>query len=209
VPTLSQPPESQARGLFGWACGKLGIVAPRHAYQHLRSLHAGRPYHNWAHIRDKLAWTLQLSYGLSSRQLAENVLADFYHDAIYDPRAKDNEERSAELLGTQLGVERACELVLLTKGHATGLTDLQDQIMVDSDLAILQSEPEAYEAYARAIRQEYSFVPNEAYRSGRAQVLKSFNREDLFYCREDLNSEVAMRNIARELKGLEEGILDL
>jgi predicted metal-dependent HD superfamily phosphohydrolase len=46
--------------------------------------------------------------------------------------------------------------------------------MVSIDLSILGAEPEAYAAYAKAIREEYAHVPEDVYRFGRARVLRTF-----------------------------------
>ena len=48
-------------------------------------------------------------------------------------------------------------------------------IIVDeiyADLAILADSAERYAAYARAVREEYAFVPQELFRAGRAAVLQ-------------------------------------
>lgn len=137
-----------------------------------------RAYHNLAHIQHALQ-VLQ-----TVRHLAHNFpavqLALWFHDAIYDPTRPDNEEQSALLAGqwlTQLGAEPTLvqtvhQLVLVTKTHLPETND--EKIMVDVDLAILGASPDDYIRYAQAIRQEYHWVPEPAYTSGRAQVLQRF-----------------------------------
>src|SRR6185369_9312194 len=104
-------------------------------------------------------------------------LAAWFHDAVYDPRAGDNEERSAALVaGAGLPDHLADEvvrLVLLTKDHAAGTTDHNGSLLCDADLAILAGPPDRYARYAAAVREEYAFVPEELFRVGRATVLRS------------------------------------
>jgi predicted metal-dependent HD superfamily phosphohydrolase len=103
--------------------------------------------------------------------LADDVdavrMAAWLHDAVYDPRAGDNEARSAALTGDP-EVQR---LVLLTKTHDPAAGDRNGQLLCDADLAILASAPADYREYARQVREEYAFVPDGAFRAGRAGVL--------------------------------------
>jgi predicted metal-dependent HD superfamily phosphohydrolase len=46
------------------------------------------------------------------------------------------------------------------------------QLLCDADLAVLASPPSAYAAYTAAVREEYHFVPGDAFREGRAAVLR-------------------------------------
>ncbi len=108
------------------------------------------------------------------------VLATWYHDAVYDPRAGDNEARSADLARrdlTGLGVgadrvDRVAGLVLATRDHRAA--DPDAAVLVDADLAILAVPAGDYAAYVAAVRAEYGFVPEAAWRAGRAAVLAGF-----------------------------------
>jgi predicted metal-dependent HD superfamily phosphohydrolase len=111
-------------------------------------------------------------------------LAIWFHDAVYDTRAKDNEERSAafavEVL-QPLGVptptvEHVARLVRATAHLASpdAPADADTATLLDADLAILGAAPERYARYARDIREEYAWVPEEDYRKGRAAVLRAF-----------------------------------
>jgi predicted metal-dependent HD superfamily phosphohydrolase len=95
-------------------------------------------------------------------------LAAWFHDAVYDPRAADNEERSAEL-ATDEEVRR---LVRLTGSHDPAPGDRNGALLCDADLAILAAPADGYDRYTRRVRQEYHFVPDELFRAGRAAVLR-------------------------------------
>jgi len=108
-------------------------------------------------------------------------LALWWHDAIYDPTAKDNEERSAELarghlkhLGapTEL-IEETAAIILMTKNHWAGGSAGDGDYFLDADIAILGAPPDTYDAYAAGVRQEYSWVPDEAFCAGRSAFLTS------------------------------------
>ena len=107
-------------------------------------------------------------------------LAAWFHDAVYLPDRSENEERSARLAERALpeaGVSAAAtaevaRLVRLTVTHAPADDDSNGQVLCDADLAILAAPPDAYAAYTAAVREEYAFVPPEAFREGRAAILR-------------------------------------
>ena len=139
-------------------------------------------------------------------------LAAWLHDAVYDPRAlgdaneRDSAEFAAGLLAT-LGMpdEVAAEvarLVGLTAGHATGDDDPDGELLCDADLAILAGDPERYAEYTAAIRREYAHVPDEAFKAGRAQVLKALLELPSIYRLAPLRAaweSTARANLEREL----------
>jgi predicted metal-dependent HD superfamily phosphohydrolase len=141
---------------------------------------ASRFYHNLCHLHDVLAVIDQLA--AAGRDVTAIRLAAWFHDAVYDSRADDNEERSADLAATVLAglglppalVAEVRRLVLLTKTHAPAADDADGQLLVDADLSVLGADAKRYDDYARAIRREYAWVTEDAYRAGRAQVLEQF-----------------------------------
>ena len=61
-------------------------------------------------------------------------------------------------------------LIEATAGHEA--TDEPDRaVLLDADLAVLGSEPSAYQAYVTGVRVEYAHVDSEAWSVGRAAVL--------------------------------------
>jgi predicted metal-dependent HD superfamily phosphohydrolase len=170
-----------------------------------------RSYHTLRHVSE----VLDTIDGLrdQARDLAAVRLAAWFHDAVYDTRARDNEERSAELAGEVLHglhvpggtIAAVSGLILLTASHRAEPSDRDGQVLLDADLAVLGSPPERYTAYSRAIRQEYAWVPEEQYRSGRKQVLEGFLRRERIYHLEPMHAaheEPARRNLAAEIAAL-------
>lgn len=171
----------------------------------------GRFYHTLEHIQHILQTIEQM------RSLAINFpaiqLAAWFHDVIYDPRAKDNEEKSAEYAVASLNqfeisvttVEYVKTLILNTKTHQAPPNDIDSKILLDSDLAILGASELEYRAYAKAIRQEYSWVSDELYHVARKQVLQNFLRRKRIYFTEQLflGLEVRARgNLQAEITAL-------
>ncbi|MFF9487069.1 hypothetical protein [Streptomyces sp. NPDC014676] len=107
-------------------------------------------------------------------------LAAWFHDAVYLPDRSTNEERSARLAERALpeagvSAEKTAEvarLVRLTVTHDPADDDRDGQVLCDADLAILAASPSSYAAYTAAVREEYHFVPNDAFRAGRSEVLR-------------------------------------
>ncbi|MER5851458.1 hypothetical protein ABT126_31685 [Streptomyces sp. NPDC002012] len=107
-------------------------------------------------------------------------LAAWFHDAVYRPDRSENEERSAALAERALpeaGVPaditaEVSRLVRLTVTHDPADGDTNGEVLCDADLAILAAPPKEYAAYAAQVREEYGFVPDDAFREGRAAVLR-------------------------------------
>ncbi|MDO0927160.1 hypothetical protein QQY24_17705 [Streptomyces sp. TG1A-8] len=140
-------------------------------------------------------------------------LAAWFHDAVYLPERSENEERSARLAERALpeaGVPRGrtaevARLVRLTVGHDPADDDPDGQVLCDADLAVLAAPPSAYAAYTAGVREEYHFVPDDAFRAGRSAVLRQLLAPPrLFrtpYGRDHWEA-AARRNIAAELETL-------
>ena len=132
----------------------------------------GRVYHTLDHIQAMLAWIERL------RSLASDLpaiqLAAWFHDSIYDPHAADNEERSAMYAQSVLSsiaipsatIQAASQMILSTKTHWTEANNRDCQILLDADLAILGAPVWQYNTYRQAIRKEYGWVPETAYKEG-------------------------------------------
>lgn len=137
-----------------------------------------RRYHTTAHLAAVLDHLDALADHAEDPELVR--LAAWFHDAVYRPDRSENEERSAALAEralTEAGladsqVEEVARLVRLTVTHDPADGDTNGEALCDADLAILAAPPQDYAAYTRAVREEYGFVPDEAFRAGRAAVLR-------------------------------------
>lgn len=156
-----------------------------------------RRYHTVRHLRAVLG-ALHRWLG---PELPDSLLtAALWHDAVYDPRAHDNEEQSAALVS---GDPRAALLILATKKHEP-LDEGEDMgWLLDADLWILGAAPRTYRRYAALIRQEYAHVPDTDYCTGRASVLERFLQRPRLYFGPFTEREARAReNLEAELSRL-------
>jgi len=111
----------------------------------------------------------------------EVALALWFHDAIYDIGASDNELRSAdwarqallEAGGAPDVAERVHAAIMVTRHDQAAQTPDQ-QLLLDVDLAILGAPPAVFDGYEQQIVQEYRSVPRAAFRSNRRRILQGF-----------------------------------
>lgn len=171
-----------------------------------------RRYHTLEHIEDCLS-QLEAVDGLSAGDRHTLELAIWWHDAVYDPTRADNEAVSADLARHDLSamgesaetVAEVARLILLTKGHAVEPGDTLGAILVSIDLSILGRSPADYDRYAAQVREEYGFVPQEAWRAGRSAVLRRFLDAPAIYAESAFAARYetpARENLARELDSL-------
>ncbi|WP_224311672.1 MULTISPECIES: hypothetical protein [Nostocaceae] len=168
-----------------------------------------RHYHTLKHISCVLQ-TIQ-TLGTYAQDLARVELAAWFHDVIYDTQAQDNEEKSSDYAGEalqSLGIPLSCitkvkRLILSTKHHQAD--DIDSQVLLDADLAILATNPVDYQEYAHAIRQEYAWVSETDYVQGRTRVLEKFLQRQRIYFTPlmyELAEESARANLQAEIKHL-------
>lgn len=160
-----------------------------------------RAPHRHYHTLDHIAAMIRL-YAGPSREIHAAI---WLHDIVYDARAGDNEEASADvatrdLSGSGVDVGEVRRIILDTKRHGGG--DATLDLFCDLDLSVLGAQPGVYAAYAEAIRREYAHVPEADWRAGRARVLRGFDtrriyRTTRFAYREDAAHENLRREIAR------------
>jgi predicted metal-dependent HD superfamily phosphohydrolase len=144
-------------------------------------------------------------------RLSEIRWALLFHDAIYDTRRTDNEARSAdwacrvmqELQRPDDEIARVRKMILAT-AHAGKAETPDEALLLDIDLSILGADEATFDEYDRAIRAEYEWAPEEAYRTARANVLRGFlERDRIFQTIAYRGHEAAARaNIERALERL-------
>lgn len=211
----SDTASDRLRRVWQELCRSPGIAPTRQAamWNELVERHAEacRHYHTLTHVEALVATLLQHEESLQSP--AQVLMAAFFHDAIYDPRATDNEAQSADLAAGFL-LEMEFEesfvtsvrgLILATAGHMQEVATGDAAWFLDADLQILGASADDYDDYAAAIRREYDFVPEADYRAGRSAILQSFLDAPQIYrtstMREKLEDRARM-NLSREIMSL-------
>ena len=167
-----------------------------------------RLYHTFAHIG--LCLKEYDAVRPEARQPDAVEMAIWYHDAVYDPRAADNEERSARLAldvaesaGLAIG-SRTAELIRAST-HRSVPDDPDTRLFADIDLSILGQPGEVFDEYERGVRKEYAWVPEAAFRAGRSGILRSFLARPSIYGTGGFRARyenAARSNLERSLRSL-------
>jgi predicted metal-dependent HD superfamily phosphohydrolase len=142
---------------------------------------ATRRYHDLEHLADCLR-ELDGARGDAGGPAAVDVaeLALWFHDAIYQPRARGCEARSATLLieeGATLAIPRAALLAaadcVRATAHTPGAASAGPvaDLVIDIDLSILGRDPFRFLEYEHAVAEEYAGVSATLYRLVRGRLL--------------------------------------
>jgi predicted metal-dependent HD superfamily phosphohydrolase len=175
-----------------------------------------RHYHSLAHIEAMLALAGDYRASLHDPEAVEAAI--WFHDAIYNSRAKDNEARSAALAEKKLAgrtdaqrLGRITAMIIATATHE--MPQFGDEnaardaaLFLDMDLAILGATPDAFDAYEQAVRREYGWVEEPMWRAGRSAVLKNFLARPRIFHTEEFRQRFeaqARQNMARSIEALE------
>ena len=98
------------------------------------------------------------------------------------------------------------ELVLLTR-HDESPSGAEGRLLCDIDLAILGQPTDDFDRYDRAIRLEYAWVPDPAYRRERAAVLRRLLAREPLYATRSFRERyelTARANLRRALAMLDD-----
>lgn len=159
----------------------------------IADLHRGpdRGYHGWTHPLALLNLWDKVRGGLDDPLAVRCAI--LLHDAVYEPRAADNEARSAALAAEMLDgvvppetLARTIRLIEATAKHAIPDDLPVDErgdmaVFLDMDLAILAAPEAEFDAYEAGVRHEYRDVPEAAFRAGRARILEGFLAREALY----------------------------
>jgi predicted metal-dependent HD superfamily phosphohydrolase len=176
-----------------------------------------RHYHDLRHIEALLGLADACAGAITDRDAVEAAI--WFHDAIYDTRRSDNEERSAALATARLAgtadegrIAGVAAMIRATAGHA--MPDLADAasgrdcaLFLDMDLAILGSPAAEFDAYEAAVRREYDWVSEPQWQHGRRAVLAQFLARPTIYATARFRASheaAARRNLVRAIARLEE-----
>ena len=171
---------------------------------------AHRAYHTISHIEHSLNELALARYLAINPDEVEFAL--WYHDAIYNTRAKDNEELSASLAldvitGAKLHKnfgELVANLIIATK-HVIVTDDSDTNLLVDIDLSIFGQPNDVFDEYEKQIRKEYEWVTEDAFIEGRRTIMKAFLERSSIYSTQyfqDRYEKQAELNVSRSVKNL-------
>ncbi|MGJ3700631.1 HD domain-containing protein [Variovorax sp. AFSI2.2] len=166
-----------------------------------------RHYHTLQHLGECLTW-FEREQALAERP-GEVALALWFHDAIYDVHAHDNEARSAEWARSALlasgvqaeSTERVHALVMATR-HDAVPEGRDAELLIDIDLSILGAERERFDEYERQVHAEYAFVPDAVRLPRRRAILQRFLAREAIYATPRMHALLEARaraNLARSI----------
>jgi predicted metal-dependent HD superfamily phosphohydrolase len=167
--------------------------------------------HRRYHVLDHVAHCLEELDGVRAfaRDDVAVELALWFHDAVYDTRASDNEERSAALAETcaldmllSSSTRGALRPLILATRHDAETPTGDAGIVVDCDLAILGQPAARFDAYERAIRAEYAWVPAPVFAAKRREILLALLQRPHLYATDPFRARyeaAARENLRRSL----------
>ena len=149
-----------------------------------------RFYHTLEHIDHCLQELMLWDRFCKTALLDHLALALWFHDVIYDPRAKDNEEQSADFAGRTMRelnpgmpdefIKIVQELILATK-HIKLPRGFEQSLIADIDLSSLGSRRDVFDANRRAIRTEYAYLSDANFENRNQEFLKTLLARPLIF----------------------------
>ncbi|HZY20663.1 MAG TPA: N-methyl-D-aspartate receptor NMDAR2C subunit [Ramlibacter sp.] len=169
-----------------------------------------RHYHTLQHLRECLAHA-EATAALARRP-AEIALVLWFHDAVYDPRRQDNEDRSAAWAHASVRAagcpaqvaDRVAALVLATRDHGPA-GDPDTQLLLDIDLAIFGASSARFDEYERQVRAEYAHVDDATFRTARETLVGGWLAQPWIYRTDSYRQALeprARENLQRSLARL-------
>ena len=167
-----------------------------------------RKYHSRTHLLAVLeALDLLSEPALPARSV---TLAAWFHDAVYEGIAGQDEEQSARLAEDCLAIaglpgpviDEVARLVRLTSTHSPEPGDHAGALLCDADLSILGAEPAAYARYLASVREDYAHVGDADFAAGRTAVVRQLLALDPLFHSERAKTlwlDAARRNLQAEL----------
>lgn len=186
--------------------------------------YARRPAHNISHIFGMISNSYQFELSPADRQTLN--LAILYHDYVYEPGSKTNEENSVKefvldisnnkidwnrkLISQSDLLDQVTVMILDTYDHKPSEISELSKYLIDLDLWNLV-DPVSYYTHTQVIRLEYIQVSNEIYYKARYDWLHDMlARNQIFYtdfCKSQDFDRRIRKNIKTELyRGKLDGI---
>ena len=138
-----------------------------------------RHYHSLIHLADCLNQAAALRNQFEHAGEVEYAL--WFHDAIYDTRKSDNEQRCADwacdtarAAGISAEASQRIHALILATRHSALPATADATLLVDIDLSILGAARARFETYEQEIRSEYHWVPMFLFNLKRKQLLREF-----------------------------------
>ncbi len=167
-----------------------------------------RHYHTLQHLQECM------DHFASAAHLAQHphevAIALWFHDAVYDTHAHNNEAASAQWAVQALraagapgdACARVEALIMATQHNAAPATP-DACLLVDIDLSILGADEARFAQYEAQIKCEYSFVDSAVFNVKRAEILRGFMAREKIYGTPFFNRQLeakARENLTRSIQ---------
>lgn len=220
-PPIGSDPERDLSEAFAAVAGSLATVgwsARRDAIKAEIDAAYSEPwrrFHTLRHLAE--AWALGRASlarlkadDETRRQLAWTIL---FHDVVYEPSNRDNEERSARICDERMasageGAAFRAAVVEAIRWSARHERSIAHSALLkaffDADMGVLGLAPTRYDEYARAVRDEYlaGGVASADYTRGRfaflQSVLSHVGEEPIYFGLDPLHDALFRANLRRE-----------
>ncbi len=169
-----------------------------------------RAYHTAQHLKE-CSKHFEQARSLAADPGAVEI-ALWFHDAIYDTRSSDNEDRSAAWavrvladVGAPAQLQNSVQAMILATKHSATPASFDAALTVDIDLSILAASATRFDEYEAQVRHEYAWVPEEAFRGARAKILHEFLARPRIYFTEFFSDRLevpARENLQRSVARL-------
>jgi pantetheine-phosphate adenylyltransferase len=140
-----------------------------------------RHFHTIEHIENIL-----MKYFNSNVNLGDGLIyAILFHDLVYNPKSKTNEEDSLNIFnawtGNSMFYEPICEAILSTKNHIPIEGNKISKVLIDLDMDSILGNFSGKDMFAEFIDgenkvfKEYQYLDYKDYKKGRIEFLKGVN----------------------------------
>ena len=183
-------------------------------YKKLVTLYSepNRSYRNLAHIAHSLREFQGVKLLAEHPEELEMVI--WFHDAVYDTRAKDNEKKSAELAAIclkEMGmrnsfINNVAKMILAT-AHKKVPESRDARFLLDIDISNFGQSYGQFIEHNEEVREEYSWVGDNQFKEERKRIIQNFiDRPHIYspnFFREKYECQ-ARQNLTAYLKSLDE-----
>jgi predicted metal-dependent HD superfamily phosphohydrolase len=166
-----------------------------------------RGYHNLEHLKDLLKQIGKVD----TKEKELLVLVALFHDIIYEPKNKDNEEQSADFFLKNVkekteDIQKVYQSIVDTKHHKS--SNKLSEIFNKMDMDIVTRDFDELIKWENGIRKEYSIFSDKDYKKGRIEFLKTLindypeNKENILklieYVSNNLNENLNLKSRAKK-----------
>jgi predicted metal-dependent HD superfamily phosphohydrolase len=148
-----------------------------------------RHYHTLTHLSAIFEDLESLMLDQSSPSTHCIHFAVWFHDIVYKPGSTVNEKESAKFAETALSalgvpvemIEQVTYMIECTEQHNNPKQDVNTQLFLDADMAIIGVSGDAYRSYTEKIKEEFASMPDILFQQGRKRFIEvTLNAQRIF-----------------------------